>query len=98
MRRAELKPELPASLFPQVSQNPLECQRQSKHIYDRRHLGTTTGPSHAPTSNVSNANRALEDDEFMDIEVDDRALMEAGKCPDLCSWNLGTNLQCSRRH
>lgn len=85
MRRAELKPELPASIFLQVSQNPLERRMQSKHIGDQRDLGIRTGPSRATTSKVSDAQGALADDEFMDVEVDDQALMEAGESPDLSS-------------
>ena len=78
MRGAELKPELPASIFLQVSQNSLERRMQTKHIGDQRVLGIRTSPSQALTSKVSDAQGALEDDEFMDIEVDDQALVEAG--------------------
>lgn len=98
MRRAELKPELPASIFLQVSQNPLERRTQPKHIGDQRDLSIRIGPSRTPTSKVSEAQGALEDDEFMDVEVDDQALMEAGESPDPSSWNLVTNCWCSRGH
>jgi len=98
MRRAELKPELPASIFLQASQNPLERQMQSKHLGDQRDLSIRIGPSHAPISKFSSAQGALENDEFLDIEVDDQALMEAGKSADPSAWNSVTNLRCSRGH
>jgi len=95
MRHAELKPELPASVFPQ---NPLGRQMQSKHIGVQRVLGIRNGPSHAPISKSLGAQGAFEDDDFMDLEVDDQALMEAGESAHPSTWNPITNLGCSRGH
>lgn len=75
MRYAELRPELPASMFPGI---PLEAHLQSGQA-NNQDGHTKRMPIRTSSPSCVDARNPFQDDEFLDAEVNDQDLMEAGK-------------------
>ena len=95
MRSAELKPELPAYLFPPPSLRKHAPQLTHEEI-DTERSGDISGQQEASTSHTSA--ETLEDDEFGDDDFKDQEVMKAGKVPSSTDVDVhSTDVTCSQR-
>lgn len=95
MRSAELKPELPAYLFP-----PQSCQKHAPQLtrekIDIERNGDISEQQGASASHTSA--ETLEDDEFGDDDFKDQEVINAGKIPSSTVVSVhSTDVTCSQR-
>ena len=94
MRYAELKPEFPASMFPQP---PLRSQATLQLSIGKDGVGRTVS-NRETLSKSMDAQGVSEDERIFDIDVDDQDLVEAGKLASTFREDITINSSCSKCH